>query len=210
MTAVYVASISEERHGAVGWMNRISHLCSSIYAELTRSAADQGFNARMPLSNPPWFGLGDHKSQVPAKSSHLPPMPALLLVRWPALSISPRASWLDRKSLLQLRFNCPSFVAVKPEPNPEFEVLEGRCVGPQVCPLSRVQAGDVVCIKQLITGPELTDRLRELGFCEEQRIKLLARQSNFICQVCNARLAISGKLADLIMVQAVAAPLPKA
>jgi Fe2+ transport system protein FeoA len=99
---------------------------------------------------------------------------------------------------------------VKQKPTPAFEVLEGRCAGPQVCPLSRVQAGAVVCIKQLFTAPEVTDRLRELGFCEEQRIKLLARQSNFICQVCNARLAISGKLADMIMVQAVPAPLPEA
>ncbi len=98
---------------------------------------------------------------------------------------------------------------MKQKPTPAFEVLEGRCVGPQVCPLSRVQAGEVVCIKQLATVPEITDRLRELGFCEEQRIKLLARQSNFICQVCNARLAISGRLADRIMVQAVAAPLSK-
>ena len=99
---------------------------------------------------------------------------------------------------------------MKQKPTPAFEVLEGRCAGPQVCPLSRVQAGAVVCIKQLFTAPEVTDRLRELGFCEEQRIKLLARQSNFICQVCNARLAISGKLADMIMVQAVSAPLPEA
>ena len=99
---------------------------------------------------------------------------------------------------------------MKQKPTPAFEVLEGRCAGPEVCPLSRVQAGAVVCIKQLFTAPEVTDRLRELGFCEEQRIKLLARQSNFICQVCNARLAISGKLADMIMVQAVPAPLPEA
>ena len=49
------------------------------------------------------------------------------------------------------------------------------------------------------------DRLRELGFREDQKIKLVARQSNFICQVCNARLAISGKLADSIMVEAVPA-----
>ena len=99
---------------------------------------------------------------------------------------------------------------MKQKPTAEFEVLEGHCAGPQVCPLSRVQAGAVVCIKKLFTAPEVTDRLRELGFCEEQRIKLLSRQSNFICQVCNARLAISGKLADSIMVEAVPALLPRA
>jgi Fe2+ transport system protein FeoA len=91
---------------------------------------------------------------------------------------------------------------VKHKPTPEFEILEGRCAGAEVCPLSRVQAGAIVCIKRLATTPEITSRLRELGMCEEQQIKLLARQSNYICQVCNARLAISGKLADSIMVEA--------
>ncbi len=80
-------------------------------------------------------------------------------------------------------------------------VLEGRCDGPRVCPLSRVRAGTTVCIKQLATIPELTERLRELGFCEEQQIKLLASESTFICQVCNARLGISKKLADAILVE---------
>ena len=89
-----------------------------------------------------------------------------------------------------------------------YVILEGRCAGVTVCPLSRVQAGTVVCIKQLSASPEITHRLRELGLGEEQQIKLLARQSNFICQVCNARLAISEKLADSILVQTLPAPLP--
>ena len=110
------------------------------------------------------------------------------------------------KSLLQPSLNCPSFAAVKQKATPEFEVLEGRCAGPRVCPLSHVKAGAVVCIKQLSTTPDVTNRLRELGFCEEQKIRLVARQSNYICQVCNARLAISGKLAESIMVQTVSAP----
>ncbi len=93
---------------------------------------------------------------------------------------------------------------------PGFKILEGRCAGPEVCPLSRVQAGAVVCIKQLVTAPDVTGRLRELGICEEQRIKLLARQSSYICQVCNARLAISKRLADSIIVEPVAASLTAA
>jgi Fe2+ transport system protein FeoA len=68
----------------------------------------------------------------------------------------------------------------------------------------------VVCIKQLSTAPDVTNRLRELGFCEEQRIKLVARQSSFICQVCNARLAISKRLADSIMVETVPAGIAEA
>ena len=58
-----------------------------------------------------------------------------------------------------------------------------------------------VRIKQLCATPDVQDRLRELGLGEEQIIKLLTSQANFICQVCNARLAISQQLAQLIMVE---------
>jgi Fe2+ transport system protein FeoA len=85
----------------------------------------------------------------------------------------------------------------------KFVVVEGECAGSGICPLSRVEAGTVVCIKQLSASPDITSRLRELGICEEQQIKLLARDSNFICQVCNARLGISEELADSILVETV-------
>ena len=91
------------------------------------------------------------------------------------------------------------------KPTSPLVILEGKCAGPHVCPLSRVQAGVTVCIKQLSTAPELKERLRELGFVEEQTIKVVACESSFICQVCNARLGISRKLADAIMVDAVPA-----
>jgi Fe2+ transport system protein FeoA len=95
-------------------------------------------------------------------------------------------------------------------PKHSYVFLEGHCAGSEICPLSRVHAGTVVCIKQLTTGPEMTDRLRELGFREDQQIKILSRESNLICQVCNARLGISEDLADSIFVQAVPSPLPSA
>jgi Fe2+ transport system protein FeoA len=89
-------------------------------------------------------------------------------------------------------------------------VLDGKCAGEKLCPLSCVQAGSVVCIKQLALAPDLTARLRELGFCEEQQIKLLARESTFICQVCNARLGLSEKLAERILVQTLSSTLQPA
>ena len=73
--------------------------------------------------------------------------------------------------------------------------------GALLCKLSEVQAGASVVIKQLSASPELSTRLRELGFCEEQRIKLLSRNPNLICQVCNARLGLSSQLANLIWVE---------
>jgi Fe2+ transport system protein FeoA len=75
---------------------------------------------------------------------------------------------------------------------------ESRC---ELCPLSRVKAGVAVRIKQLCASPDLQNRLRELGLCEDQIIRLLTSQTNFICQVCNARLAISEQLAQLILVE---------
>ena len=112
-----------------------------------------------------------------------------------------RTEWL-----LQLSLNWPILPAVKKRATQTYYILEGKCAGPKVCPLSRVQAGTTVCIKKLSTAPELKARLRELGLCEDQRIKVLACESTFICQVCNARFGISEKLADSILVEAVATP----
>jgi Fe2+ transport system protein FeoA len=88
----------------------------------------------------------------------------------------------------------------------DYRVVEGHCAGPSVCPLNHVKAGTTVCIKELVASPETRDRLRELGLGEEQRIKLLSSEANVICQVCNARLALSEKLAKTILVE----PLPSA
>jgi Fe2+ transport system protein FeoA len=97
--------------------------------------------------------------------------------------------------------------AVKKTP-PPGEVVEGQCAGPAVCPLSRVAAGTIVCVKQLVLAPEVRDRLRELGLGEEQQVKLVSRQSSIICQVCNARVALSEELAEAILVEPVPPPSP--
>ena len=80
-------------------------------------------------------------------------------------------------------------------------VVDGECAKTEVCPLSHVKAGTVVCIKELSAAPEVRDRLREMGFGEKQIVKLLSRQSSLICQVCNARLGISEQLAETILVE---------
>jgi Fe2+ transport system protein FeoA len=103
-------------------------------------------------------------------------------------------------STLQQAFFAPNLGAVK-KPMQTYVTLDGECAGPKVCPLSQVAAGMVVCIKKLEASPETTDRLRELGFCEQQRIKLLRRHNGFICQVCDARLALSDQLAEAIIVE---------
>ena len=75
------------------------------------------------------------------------------------------------------------------------------CAKPELCPLNRLKPGKTGRVKRLASTPELNRRLREMGLFEDQRVKLLGRPSNIICQVCNARLAISDELAGEILVE---------
>lgn len=45
-----------------------------------------------------------------------------------------------------------------------------------------------------------------MGLGEDQVVRLITNHTNFICQVCNTRLAISEQLARLIMVEPVSRP----
>ena len=74
------------------------------------------------------------------------------------------------------------------------------CETNATCPLSSVQAGAVVCIKELVAKPDVVDRLRELGLGEQQHVRLVSRHPSLICQVCNARVALSPELAESILV----------
>ena len=75
-----------------------------------------------------------------------------------------------------------------------------------LCPLNGVRAGLAVRIKKLCAPPEVSRRLREIGFREDQVVKLLTSQTNIICLVCNARLAISARLAQGILVEPIFVP----
>lgn len=56
-------------------------------------------------------------------------------------------------------------------------------------------------IRQLCTSPEVALRLREIGFSEDQQVRMVSAQQTVICMVCNARLAISRQLAASILVE---------
>ncbi len=64
-----------------------------------------------------------------------------------------------------------------------------------------MRAGAACRVKQLCASPEIAQRLREMGFCEDQRIKLLSQHRSVICLVCNVRLGISAELAEAIWVE---------
>ena len=64
--------------------------------------------------------------------------------------------------------------------------------------LNQVGVGCEVRIRGL-TGPAC-ERLRELGFCEQGRVRKLAGGRNLICAVSGTRLAISRELAAQVWV----------
>lgn len=67
--------------------------------------------------------------------------------------------------------------------------------------MNRVRAGSTVIVRRLTAAPDVNQRLREMGFGEEQRVKVITLQSNLLCQVCNSRLGLSAKLAESILVE---------
>jgi ferrous iron transport protein A len=77
---------------------------------------------------------------------------------------------------------------------------ESPCANP-ICPLNQVRAGIAVRVHQLCATPELSDRLREIGFGEDRIVRLLTSHNNIICLVCNTRMALSEKLAQQILVE---------
>jgi Fe2+ transport system protein FeoA len=82
----------------------------------------------------------------------------------------------------------------------------GESSSPRWQPLSRARAGDTVVVRRLEGSDDTNRRLREMGFGEEQRVRVISLQSHVLCQVCNARLGVSAKLADIILVEALPHP----
>jgi len=78
---------------------------------------------------------------------------------------------------------------------------EAHCACPELCPLNKVEAGCSVRIKRLEASPEVSHRLREMGFCEDQQVRLVRQDASVIRQVCNVRLGLSSELAGRILVE---------
>lgn len=89
------------------------------------------------------------------------------------------------------------------QPATPCEAAPEACANPAICPLNQVKAGTVVCVRELTTSPEISDRLREMGLREDSQVRLVSRQDSVICLVCNARVALSQKLAEAILVEPV-------
>jgi Fe2+ transport system protein FeoA len=69
--------------------------------------------------------------------------------------------------------------------------------------LSEIPAGRYVRIQRLQSQPDVSFRLREMGFCENAIVRLVVNgEGNLICEVCNTRIGLNHALADDIIVAA--------
>lgn len=64
--------------------------------------------------------------------------------------------------------------------------------------LSQAAVGREFQVKQL-SGPGCR-QLREIGFCEEMRVRKVSNGRNLICAICGTRLALSRELAEQVIV----------
>jgi ferrous iron transport protein A len=106
---------------------------------------------------------------------------------------SERPVWKAHRKIFRMKNDC----ALEPG-------ITTECAN-SLCPLNRVKAGIAVRVRRLCASPQVADRLREIGFCEDQIVRLLTAHSNIICLVCNTRLALSSQIAETILVEPVLA-----
>jgi ferrous iron transport protein A len=68
----------------------------------------------------------------------------------------------------------------------------------RILTLNQVQVGSDARI-EVLNGP-CSERLRELGFCEQCLVRKLSGGRNLICSICGTRMAISRELAEQVLV----------
>jgi len=67
--------------------------------------------------------------------------------------------------------------------------------------LAKVPVGRFARIHRLDSRPEISFRLREMGFCENAIVRLVVNEEGtLICEVCNTRVGLNHRLAHEIIV----------
>jgi ferrous iron transport protein A len=75
--------------------------------------------------------------------------------------------------------------------------------------LTQAPAGCKLRLHSLQAAPVFCQRLREMGFCESAAIvKVSSGKAALICQICNARVALSHEVARHILVEPWTGPNP--
>ena len=69
--------------------------------------------------------------------------------------------------------------------------------------LTQAKVGCELRVRELC-GPEpICHRLREMGFCEQARLRKISDSGNLICSLCGSRMALNREIAASILVELV-------
>ena len=82
-------------------------------------------------------------------------------------------------------------------------IRKSHCKGGKLAAEQTLFGASVGCDFQVVAlkGCEATcHRLREMGFCEQARVRKITAGGNTVCTVCGSRVALSKKLAESIVV----------
>ena len=67
--------------------------------------------------------------------------------------------------------------------------------------LTQIPVGRFARIHRLQSHPDVSLRLREMGFCENAIVRLVVNdEGNLICEVCNTRIGLNHSIAHDIIV----------
>jgi Fe2+ transport system protein FeoA len=69
--------------------------------------------------------------------------------------------------------------------------------------LADIKPGVTGRIMRLCATPEVNQRLREMGFCESKKVKMISRNSNIICKLGTVRFGVGRSLAQCICLELV-------
>lgn len=72
---------------------------------------------------------------------------------------------------------------------------------PSLVRLSELPNGAAGRVQELDGKTEVCQRLREMGFCESAVVEKVSGVHTLLCQVCGTRIALSGKVAQHILVE---------
>ncbi len=81
-----------------------------------------------------------------------------------------------------------------------YSILESRKATSTLCDVS---LNLPVRIKALNAEPAVSQRLREMGFCEFAEVRKVSQGAALICRVCGVKVALSKYLAKNIVVETI-------
>lgn len=108
---------------------------------------------------------------------------------------------LAEKTVPFFRDYCCKRVSIAVCYPPRMKVSASELQVDSIVSLNQAAAGCILQVESVVG--EACRQLRDMGFCEQMRLRKISNGRNLICSICGSRLAISRHLAEQIRVREV-------